>query len=203
MFTGIVEAMGEVVRVEPTPDGSRIWIRCPSIDDAEIGGSVALDGVCLTVTAHRDGATSFDVSPETLDRTTLGGRRAGDGVNVERPLRVGAELGGHMVQGHVDGVGTVDAVTRDADGVRVAVRVPGALSRYVVEKGSVTLDGVSLTVTEIEGDRLAVALIPHTLEVTTFGGKARGDRVNVEVDVLAKYVERLLEPIKHAAGQAN
>jgi riboflavin synthase len=185
MFTGIVEP-GEVVKIETTPDGARLWIRSPILSSCEIGGSVATDGVCLTVT-DRDGDTAaFFVINETLARSTLGELRPGDRVNVERPVRAGDELGGHVVQGHVDGVGCVLSNEADGDGRRV--RIGTDLTRYIVEKGSVTLNGVSLTVTDVDAAGFEVALIPHTLAVTNLGD---AKKVNIEVDVLAKYVEKL------------
>jgi riboflavin synthase len=191
MFTGIVEDLGRLV----SRAGSRIVVRSPvAARDAAIGDSVSIDGVCLTIVDLRGDELSFDVSPETSGRTTLGGLRPGDPVNVERPATVGSLLGGHLVQGHVDGVGEVAAVQPVADGgARVSVRLPGELPRFVVEKGSVTLDGVSLTVAAIRDGVIEVALIPHTLDVTTLGAIRAGDRVNVEVDVLAKYVARSIE----------
>jgi riboflavin synthase len=184
MFTGIVEP-GEVVKVETTPNGARLWIRSPILGSCEIGASVATNGVCLTVTDRDGDACRFDVIRESLDRSALGEVREGDGVNVERPVRAGEELGGHVVQGHVDGVGEV--VSRGEDG-RMRIAVDRELTRYVVEKGSVTVNGVSLTVTSVDESSFEVALIPHTLEVTNL---AQVRRVNIEVDVLAKYVEKL------------
>jgi len=186
MFTGIVEP-GEVVKVETTPGGARLWISAPLLASCEVGASVATNGVCLTVT-ERDGDTCrFDVVRESLARSTLGTLQAGDLVNVERPVRAGEELGGHVVQGHVDGVGTVVSRTPDGDGQRVRIEA-GELTRYIVEKGSVTVDGASLTVTDVDDASFEVALIPHTLAATTL---REAEKVNIEVDVLAKYVEKL------------
>lgn len=191
MFTGIVEELGQVVSRE----GSRMVVRSPvAASDAAIGDSVSIDGVCLTVVALDGDELSFDISQETFDRTSLGALRSGDAVNVERPATLASRLGGHLVQGHVDATARVSAVRPDADGsARVSVRLPGPLLRYVVEKGSITLDGVSLTVAALRGDVIDVALIPHTLEATTFGTVRAGDPVNVEVDVLARYVARNIE----------
>ncbi len=180
MFTGLVER-GEVVKIA----GGELWIRSPLVADCAIGASVAINGVCLTVTEREGDRVRFQAIPETLARSALGDLRDGDRVNVERPVRAGEELGGHVVQGHVDGVGRV--VERREDG-RMRIAIDRDLSRYIVEKGSVTLDGVSLTVTAVDDDAFEVALIPHTLEVTNLGQVAR---VNIEVDVLAKYVEKL------------
>jgi riboflavin synthase len=187
MFTGIVEP-GEVVGVR----GTRLVIRSPVLADRDVGASVSISGVCLTVTECDGDTCHFDLSAETLARSTLGGLRAGDRVNLERPVRAGDELGGHVVQGHVDGVGTIVAVSSDGNGARVRITAPDGLSRYVVEKGSITVDGVSLTVTEVSDDEFEVALIPHTLASTTFGEAETGRAVNLEVDVLAKYVEKLV-----------
>jgi len=195
MFTGIVEELGEV-RVAPTGSPARLVVAADAtLPDATIGASIAVNGVCLTVVARDDATVTFDVAPETLDRSTLGRLRVGDPVNLERPMRLTDRLGGHLVQGHVDGVGTVTARAPDGDGtVRLTVEAPPPLLRHVVEKGSVTLDGVSLTVTDVTDDQLAVALIPHTLDVTTLGRRPVGAELNVETDLIAKYIERLLEP---------
>jgi riboflavin synthase len=191
MFTGIVADRGEVLKVETATGDRRIWIRSSVLADCSVGGSVALDGVCLTVVDVDGDVCGFDVSAETVARSTLGGKHPGDHVNLERPLRAGDELGGHIVQGHVDTVGTVVEVSADGEGRRLVVSAPASLTRYVVEKGSVTLDGVSLTVSAIRDQQFEVALVPHTLSVTTFGEMEVGRNVNIEVDVLAKYVEKL------------
>ena len=189
MYTGIVEP-GTVVEAE----GSRLVVRSDLLADCELGASVSVNGVCLTVTSRDDTTCSFDVSDETFERSTLGDLRAGARVNVERPVRAGAELGGHIVQGHVDGVGSIEAIAPEHDGRRMRISVPNGLGRYIVEKGSITVDGVSLTVTTVEDDVFEVALIPTTLDLTTLGRAAVGSRVNLEVDVLAKYVEKLAAP---------
>jgi riboflavin synthase len=184
MFTGIVEELGRVDAL----DGSRLRICARTVlDDAEDGASIAVNGCCLTLVDQGDGWWEADVSPETFARTNLGDLRAGDPVNLERPVRLRDRLGGHLVQGHVDAVGEVVEPAPD-----LAVRMPRDLLRYVVEKGSITVDGVSLTVVEPRADGFTVAIIPHTAEVTTLGHKGPGDRVNLEVDVIAKYVERLM-----------
>jgi riboflavin synthase len=187
MFTGIVAGTGEVVSLQD----ARLRVRSRLLAGCKIGASVAVSGVCLTVVERDADVRAFDLSEETLDRSTLGGKLAGERVNVETPLRAGDELGGHIVQGHVDEVGAVVAVHGDEGGARLRVRVRPSSARYVVEKGSVTLDGVSLTVTGVEGSELEVALIPHTLAATTLGDVRPGDGLNVELDVIAKYVERL------------
>jgi len=193
MFTGIVEELGRVVSRE----GARIVVRCPiAASDAAIGDSVSIDGVCLTVVALDGDQASFDISQETFDRTSLGTLRADDPVNVERPATLASRLGGHLVQGHVDGVARVTTVHPDAEvGARLSVRLPTHLLRFVVEKGSITLDGVSLTVAALHGDEIDVALIPHTLVATTLGTIDTGDLLNVEVDVVAKYVAKNMESL--------
>jgi riboflavin synthase len=189
VFTGLVREVGTV---ESMDDG-RLLVEAPeTAAGAAAGDSVAIDGVCLTVVA-RDGARlAFDAVPETLARTSLGALRDGSRVNVEPALRAGDALGGHYVQGHVDGVGVVRSVEREGEGRRVWFDVPAELLRYVVEKGSIAVDGTSLTVAATDERGFAVALIPHTLDATTLGALDGGDRVNLETDVLAKYVEKLL-----------
>lgn len=191
MFTGIIADRGEIVKVEPAGPERRIWIRSELLEDCAIGASVAVSGVCITVVEREGDVCGFDLSAETIARSTLGGMQAGNPVNLERPLLAGQELGGHIVQGHVDGVGDVIAVHEEGGSRRVVVGVTPGITRYVIEKGSVTVDGVSLTVSEVSDDRFEVALIPHTLAVTTLGGAEPGRTVNIEVDVLAKYVEKL------------
>ena len=181
MFTGLVREVGTVESF----DGGRLVVRCST--QASIGDSVSLDGVCLTVVAGNSGTLAFDVVEETLARA----KPFRDRVNVEPALRAGEPLGGHYVQGHVDGVGTVAAVTPEGDGVRLAITAPD-LMRYCVEKGSIAIDGVSLTIAAITDNGFEIALVPHTLAVTTLGSRAPGDLVNLEVDVLAKYVEKLV-----------
>ena len=194
MFTGIVEELGTVRAVHHREGGARIEIAATAVlEDAEPGSSIAVNGCCLTVVSLGDGCWAADAVTETLGRTTLGSLAPGHPVNLERPVRLADRLGGHIVQGHVDAVGAVRARHEEADGsVRVVVEAPPEVLRYVVHKGSITVDGVSLTVAGIGADWFAVAVIPHTLAVTTLGVRAPGDRVNLEVDVLAKYVERLL-----------
>ena len=182
MFTGLVRDVGRIASFEE----GRLVVETDT--EAELGDSVALDGVCLTVVETGGGRLAFDVVPETLTRV----KAFADRVNVEPALRAGDPLGGHYVQGHVDGVGTVASVTAEEDGVRVRIEPPGELLRYVVEKGSIAVDGVSLTVAAADDTGFEVALIPHTLSATTLSRLAAGDSVNLEADVLAKYVERLL-----------
>lgn len=184
MFTGIVEELGTVVHRR----GSRIRIAANTVlDGAKLGDSIAVNGCCLTVVDSGAGWWEADISDETFARTNLGGLAAGDPVNLERPVRLQDRLGGHLVQGHVDAVGEIVRPAPD-----LQVRADPSLMRYIVEKGSITVDGVSLTVVDALHDGFTVAVIPHTAEVTTLGGKGPGDEVNLEVDVMAKYAERLL-----------
>ncbi|GHJ96716.1 MULTISPECIES: riboflavin synthase [Streptomyces] len=193
MFTGIVEELGEVVAVEQLPDASRFRLRGPLVTEgARHGDSIAVNGVCLTVVETADGAFTADVMAETLKRSSLGALEPGSRVNLERPMAVGGRLGGHIVQGHVDGTGTILERTPSEHWELVRVGLPAHLSRYVVEKGSITVDGVSLTVVEVGDDWFTISLIPTTLALTTLGHKRPGAPVNLEVDVIAKYVERLL-----------
>ncbi len=193
MFTGIVEELGEVLAVERLGDSSRLTVRGPLVtSDAGHGDSIAVNGVCLTVVSSVDGAFTADVMAESLRCSSLGAVHAGSSVNLERAVRVSDRLGGHVVQGHVDGTGEILAVTPQEHWTVVRVALPAALDRYVVEKGSITVDGVSLTVSAVEPGALEVSLIPTTLSATTLGTKASGDVVNLEVDVMAKYVEKLL-----------
>jgi riboflavin synthase len=194
VFTGIVEELGSVVAVEPQPDAARVRIRGPLVtSDAVHGASIAVNGVCLTVVEHGGGEFTADVMQETLDRSSLGGLGVGSRVNLERPVTLEARLGGHLVQGHVDGTGTILARTPSENWELVRVSLPDELGRYVVEKGSITVDGVSLTVVEAGREWFTVSLIPTTLELTTLGSREVGDIVNLEVDVVAKYVERMLQ----------
>lgn len=194
MFTGIIEEMGRVARVEQRPDGRRFWIEAPLVSlDLSIGDSIAHAGCCLTVVAREDGRYAVEAVPETLRVTTLGDWREGDAVNLERSLAMGARLGGHLVQGHVDAVGVVTSSRSEGDGSRVAISVPAPLRRFVAEKGSLTVDGASLTVAALTADGCEIAYIPHTLGVTTAGSYEPGRRVNLEVDLLARYLGRLLE----------
>ena len=191
MFTGIVREVGRVAAVGGNGAAVRLDVEAPlTADGVGVGDSVSIGGCCLTAVAVADGRISFDVVPETLARTSLGRLAAGSRVNVEPSLRVGEPLGGHYVQGHVEAVGVV----RSAEDGRVWLDAPPELLRYVVLKGSIAVDGASLTVSGLDDGGFEVALVPHTLEVTTLGSLAAGDPVNLEVDVLAKYVERLMAP---------
>jgi len=193
VFTGIVEELGRVVANEPMEQACRLTIEGTAITgDAGLGDSIAVNGVCLTVMALDANTFSADVMNETLKRSSLADLRAGSRVNLERAMSVGDRLGGHIVQGHVDGVGIVTSRRSTPNWDLVTIDIPKELQRYVVEKGSVTLDGVSLTAAELTDKGFVVSLIPTTLALTTLGSKSTGDRVNVEVDVIAKYVERLV-----------
>ncbi|MFF1925025.1 riboflavin synthase [Streptomyces sp. NPDC058221] len=205
MFTGIVEELGEVTAVENLGDASRFRLRGPVVTEgAKHGDSIAVNGVCLTVVDLGEQDFTADVMAETLNRSSLGALRAGSRVNLERPMAVGGRLGGHIVQGHVDGTGRIVERKISENWEIVKISLPPELTRYVVEKGSITVDGVSLTVVDAGPDYFTISLIPTTLALTTLGHKEPGDPVNLEVDVIAKYVERLLghraqepeEPVK-------
>ena len=201
MFTGIVEELGRVRRVDPNDGGARLVIEARAVlDDVVSGASIAVNGCCLTVVAFDEHTWSADAVIETLARTNLGDLTPGSAVNLERPLRLADRLGGHLVQGHVDATGTVLDREPQPDGsALVTFGAPGEVLRYVVHKGSITVDGVSLTVARRDDTSFAVALIPHTLEVTTLGARRPGDRVNLEVDLIAKYVEALVAPTRQEA----
>lgn len=186
MFTGIIEQTGKLVRI----GNSSLEVEC-GLGPLRVGESISVNGACLTVSSVTEGTLVADLSEETLERTNLGALQEGDAVNLERPLAAGDPLGGHIVQGHVDGVGRVVEARRLAGSVQMTIEVPETLSRYLVEKGSVAVDGVSLTVTLASGNRFSVALVPYTLEATNLGSRRPGDAVNIEADILAKYVERL------------
>jgi riboflavin synthase len=196
VFTGIIREVGRVASMEGGGDGVRIEIDAPTTaaSGVGLGDSIAIDGCCLTIVATANGRLAFDAVPETLSRTALRELTAGSRVNLEGALRAGEALGGHYVQGHVDGVGRVRSTEPEGEGKRIWVDAPADILRYVVEKGSITVQGVSLTIAGRDDTGFAVALIPHTLEETTLDDLAPGDPVNLEVDVLAKYVERLLIP---------
>jgi riboflavin synthase len=193
MFTGIVRELGSVAAASGGEEGMRLEIDAPlTALQVEIGGSVSVNGVCLTAESVDGDRLVFHAVPETLSRSTIGGLARGAPVNLEPALRAGDALGGHIVQGHVDGVGRIQSVEAEGEGIRVIVEAPPETMRYCVEKGSVTVDGVSLTIAELDEESFGVTLIPHTLAETTLARLAPGQRVNLEVDVLAKYVERLL-----------
>ena len=195
MFTGIITDIG-IVRMVQMRGDMRARIGCGyDMAGVDMGASIACDGVCLTVVAKGDDWFEVDISAETLSKTSIGsnGWAVGQRLNLERALRVGDELGGHIVSGHVDGVARIVAASRDGDSLRLAFEAPAALARFVAPKGSVALNGTSLTVNEVDGNRFGINLIPHTQEVTTWGDAAEGDAVNLEIDTLARYVARLAE----------
>lgn len=195
MFTGIVTAVGTVSAVEPGANESRITIDASGLpaDDAAPGDSIAIDGVCLTVVARQGGRLSFDVSGETLACTTLGDRTVGDEVNLEAAILPTTRLGGHLVSGHVDGVGRVAARRREGNSERLTIEVPAGLDKYIARKGSLCVNGVSLTVNDFTSGEVELNIIPHTLQATNFSRLAAGARVNIEVDIIARYLERLLQ----------
>ena len=198
MFTGIIEELGAVESLDPRPTGARLTVRCSAVlSDAAEGCSIAVNGVCLTALDVTRDKFSADLAPETLSRTNLGALQPGSRVNLERPLAANGRLSGHVVQGHVDGTGEflgLDALGESNWWLRI--RVPPELDRYLVEKGSIAIDGISLTIARLEGDVLSVAIIPHTYQMTSLGGHRPGDRVNLECDILAKHVEKLLRSAK-------
>ena len=204
MFTGIIEELGTVESLTLGADPARLRIRSPQVlEGIALGDSIAVSGCCLTVTAHEGGSWTADIISTTLAATSLGDLAAGDRVNLERCVRADGRLYGHIVQGHVDGVGTVTG-REEADGTTLLrLALPAGLSRYVVAKGSLAVDGVSLTVAAIDGEEVTLGLIPETLSRTTLGVRAVGDRVNLEVDVLAKYVEKLTASLLPAAEDAR
>ncbi|PQV64868.1 riboflavin synthase alpha chain [Abditibacterium utsteinense] len=196
MFTGLIERIGHIESIEDVGEARHFTIAAPDADylkDGQIGESIAVSGVCLTATQFSPTTFKISAVEETLRRSSLGARKAGDAVNLERAIQVGARLGGHIVQGHVDGVADVLAARDEGEGWWITFQPPFGLMRYIVEKGSICLDGISLTVANVAYNKFSVALIPHTREVTAAGGWKAGERVNVEVDVVAKYVERLTQ----------
>ena len=193
MFTGIVKELGEVAGVETSAEGARLRIRAELAEELAAGDSIAVDGACLTATSVTGGDFEADVMHQTIELTTLGDLEPGSGVNLELPLRASDRLGGHVVQGHVDGTGTVAELSDDGFAQRLRVELPDELLPYVVEHGSIAIQGVSLTIAALTDDAVEVSLIPETLERTTLGAVGAGDRLNIECDVLARYVRRQLE----------
>ena len=195
MFTGIVEELGTIRAIRRGASSAVLSIGAGTIlDDLKVGDSVAVNGVCLTATQVDGGGFTADVMHETLDRSSLAGLAPGDKVNLERAMAAGGRFGGHIVSGHIDATGTITDRRRDDNAVWYTVSAPAALLRYVVEKGSIAIDGISLTVAAVEADRFSVSVIPHTAAVTVLGGKRPGDPVNLEADLIGKYVEKLLRP---------
>ena len=204
MFTGIIEELGTVERVTRGRVSAVIAIRAEHIlSDLKIGDSVAVNGVCLTATGLTGRGFTADVMHETLDRSSLAGLGPGSRVNLERAMAANGRFGGHIVAGHVDGVGTIAAIEQDDNAIWFTITAPAQVLRYVVEKGSIAIDGISLTVARVETDRFAVSVIPHTAAVTLLGQRRTGDRVNLESDLVGKYVERLLRPAPEEKGQSR
>lgn len=202
MFTGIVEEMGAVKALEHIPSGTRLTILASTIlDDLVVGASVSVDGVCLTVAARNDQEFSVEVSPETITVTTLGKLEAGGPVNLERAMRINERIGGHLVAGHVDGVGSIRDRRQEGNAIVLTIEAPKEVLRYCVSKGSITVDGISLTINEVSERSFSVAIIPHTAKVTTLGLKHPGDPANLESDLIGKYVERLLQARDHLPSQ--
>lgn len=198
MFTGLVESTGQIAGLERLPSGKGLRVRLTSpllVEAQPLGASLAVDGVCLTVVAWQSGEIAAIIGPETLERSTLGQLRIGQTVNLERPLRLGDRLGGHLVAGHVDGIGQISRRVARAESVDVTVQAAPALLRYIVEKGSITIDGISLTVNHVDAESFSVSLVPHTQTMTTLSQKSVGSPLNLEVDLIGKYVEKLVSPL--------
>jgi riboflavin synthase len=194
MFTGIIENKGKVLRVEYRGQEERLTLEIPmDLTDLKLGDSININGVCLTVVEKRGQAIGVDLSLETLEKTILGKLKEGDKVNLERALRLTDRLGGHIVTGHIDGIGVILEKRRERDFLGLRVRIPPSISRYVVQKGSIAIDGISLTVNQCQGEEIQITLIPYSIEKTTLINKKVGDQVNVEADILGKYVEKMLD----------
>lgn len=203
MFTGLVEEVGEVIAIKQLGNTQELQVRAPLVsEDATVGASIAINGCCLTVTSREGTALSFDVGNETLKRTNLGQLQIGSRVNLERALQVGQRLGGHYVTGHVDGLGSIRSREDDGQWSTVWFNAPAELTRQMASKGSITVDGVSLTLVDVTDSGFSVMLVPHTLSVTILGAKRAGDTVNLETDVLAKYIERQLSNLGHLGQPA-
>jgi riboflavin synthase len=193
MFTGIVEDRGRVLKIEFRGGAKRLFIELPfDLTEIRLGDSINIDGVCLTAVEKKGQVVELDLSPETIERTTLGNLKEGDEVNIERALRPIDRLGGHIVTGHIDGIGNITEKRWEGRFLNLKIRIPNQLIKYIVPKGSIAIDGVSLTVNEIEGNEIKLAIIPFTIAKTTLGDKKVGDKVNLETDILAKYVESLI-----------
>ena len=201
MFTGIVEEIGHIGNILRNPSSVRLMIRCKKVlEDAKIGDSIAVNGICLTVSDRKDDAFWADVMPETMRMTALGSLQLSDPVNLERALKASDRLGGHIVSGHIDGTGILESRRTEDNAVWLTIHAQRSIMRYMVQKGSVALDGTSLTIADISGDRLKVSLIPHTAGATILGAKREGSAVNIECDLIAKYVEKLTDNQNDAAG---
>ncbi|MBF0329253.1 MAG: riboflavin synthase [Nitrospirae bacterium] len=195
MFTGLIEELGEIASIKQGTDGARLSVKCSSLHkDAAIGDSIATNGICLTVVAIKDSVLSFDASSETLKSTNLGSLKIGDKVNLESSLRPTSKMGGHFVTGHIDGVGKIRSKTKTGNAMKIEIEAPQGILKYLVDKGSVAVDGISLTVVDVLRDSFTIVIIPHTAQITTIGFKNAGDTVNLEPDILAKYVAKFLKP---------
>ncbi len=204
MFTGIIEDKGKVLRVEYRGQEKRLTIELPPhLTEVQLGDSININGVCLTIVQKQGKTIQLDLSQETLQKTVLGELKEGNQVNLERPLKLTDRLGGHIVTGHVDGMGVIVGKRKERDFVQLEIRIPESVSRYVVQKGSIAIDGISLTVNEFLGDEIRMTLIPYTIEKTTLLDKKVGDRVNVEADILGKYVEKLLNRGNKKPGEVD
>jgi riboflavin synthase len=204
MFTGIIEDRGKVMRVEYQGQEKRLTIGMPlHLTEVQVGDSINVNGVCLTVARNRGQVVELDLSQETLERTVLGELKEGDQVNLERALRLTDRLGGHIVTGHIDGIGVIVDKRKERDFFQLRIKIPESVSRYVVEKGSIAIDGISLTVNEYQGEEVQITLIPYTIEKTTLKDKKAGDRVNLEADILGKYVEKLFDQRDKKSGQVD
>lgn len=204
MFTGIIEDKGKILRIEHRGQGKRVTIGLPAhLTELQVGDSINVNGACLTVVQNREQRIELDLSQETLQKTILGELKEGDLVNLERALRLNDRLGGHLVTGHIDGIGVISGMNRERDFLQLTIRIPESVSRYVVQKGSIAIDGISLTVNECQEGEIQITLIPHTLEKTILINKRVGDRVNVEADILGKYVEKLLGRRDERSAKVN
>lgn len=204
MFTGLVEDIGEILQIGRKGESFQIAVATHlALDRKEIGASIAVDGVCLTAIVIEKSYFTVQVSPETLARTTLPERKRGDQVNLERALRLSDRLGGHLVTGHIDGIGVIRAISRTFDTTVLTIAAGEDIMRYLVAKGSVAVDGISLTVNEVQAEAFSLSIIPHTAQVTTIGQKRRGDRVNLETDILGKYVEKFLSGALAGPGKKD
>lgn len=204
MFTGIIEDRGKVLRVEYRGQEKRLTIGLPPyLTEVQLGDSINVNGVCLTVVGNREQAIELDLSQETLERTVLGESKEGDRVNLERALKLTDRLGGHIVTGHIDGIGAISEKRKERDFFQLKIRIPESVSRYVVQKGSIAIDGISLTVNEYQGGEIRMTLIPYTIEKTTLVDKKVGDRVNLEADILGKYVEKLFGQKDKKPGEVD
>ena len=204
MFTGIIEGLGTVRSIGMAGGGKRLTIESDvALTETAIGDSIAVNGACLTVVTISNRRFAADVSPETLSKTTLGQVKMGERVNLERALKLGARLDGHLVSGHIDGLGTIADTSVDSNAIRITIDVSADLARYMIQKGSVAVDGVSLTINRCDTQSFEVSIIPHTAKLTTVGLKHKGDRVNIETDMIAKYVERFVAPASQSPGAAE